>query len=139
MHALYTARFEKIYDPVEYQPGDRVWVRNLPHEADKLDPLWTGPCEVLERVGRTARYKVTLPEGVQDVHIDRMKMYLPRVDGTKIALHYYRPHRDVPEDDSWTVEKIVVHRIRGGRHQWRVRWQGFVETFDSWEPAKSFV
>ena len=120
-------------------PGDRVWVRNLPHESNKLDPLWTGPCEILSRVGQTARYQVAFPDSIQDVHADRLKMYLPTIDGDKIKLHYYRPHCDLPEDDSWIVAKILGHRLRGGKLQWRVRWRGYDESYDSWEPAASFV
>ena len=33
-----------------YQPGDRVWVKVLPHDKDKLSPLWMGPCEVMRHV-----------------------------------------------------------------------------------------
>ena len=97
---------------MEFEAGDRVWVRNLPHEGDKLDPLWSGPAEVLERVGLRGRYKVALGGSVIDVHADRLKMYLPHVYGTKIVLNYYRPHREVPEDDSNVVESILRHRVR---------------------------
>ena len=85
--------------------GDRVWVRNLPQDASKLDPLWTGPCEILGRVGNTGRYQVAFPDKVEDVHMERLKMYLPKIDGTKIQLHYYRPHQDIPDDASIVLEK----------------------------------
>ena len=139
IHETVAERYRSNHTATEYQFGDRVWVRNLPQDGDKLDPLWTGPCEILARIGNTGHYTVAFPEGVQDVHSDRLKMYLPKVDGTKISLHYYRPHRDVPEDDSLVLEKIVAHRVRGGRHQWRVRWKGYDDSFDSWEPASSFI
>ena len=139
IHDALSARYKSSHKEFEYQPGDRVWVRNLAHDASKLDPLWTGPCEVLARAGNTGRYHIAFPEGIQDVHMERLKLYLPKPDGIKIPLHYYRPHRDLPEDDSLVLEKIVGHRIRGGRHQWRVRWKGYDESFDSWEPANSFV
>ena len=124
---------------VEYHPGDRVWVRNLPHEADKLDPLWTGPCEVLSRVNQTSRYRVAIPTSIQDVHSDRLQLYIPKIDGEKIQLYYYRPAKDVPEDDAEVVEKILDHRRHNGTLQWKVRWRGYDESHDTWEPASSFL
>ena len=76
---------------------------------------------------------------ITDVHADRLKMYLPHVDGSKIALHFYKPHRAVPEDDSLVVERITGHRTRNGERQWKVRWKGYDADFDSWEPASSFI
>ena len=139
-HAQLSQKFRETHTCVEFHPGDRVWIRNLPHEGNKLDPLWTGPCEVLERIGLRGRYQVAIQGDVVDVHIDRMKMYLPHVDGTKIVLNYYKPHRQVPEDDKdLVVDKILAHRIRGGERQWKVHWKGHDHDFDSWEPAASFV
>ena len=114
-------------------------VRNRAVEAGKLEPLWTVPCEVLGRTGTTGRYTIAFPEGNREIHMERLKMYLPRIDGTKIKLHYYRPHVDIPEDDSWVVETILRHRIHQGKHQWLVRWRGYDATHDSWEPARTFV
>ena len=100
IHDTIAERYQSTRREIAFQFGDRVWVRNLPHEANKLDTLWTGPCEILQRIGNSSRYTVALPEGVQDIHTDRLKMYLPKLNGSKIVLHYYRPQRDVPEDDS---------------------------------------
>ena len=117
-----------------------MWVRKLPHEViDKLHPLWTGPCEVIRRIGNTARYVVSHPSGEQDVHTDRLNLYLPALDGERLPLHYYRPHRDVPHDDAYEVEAIVAHRVSRGLRQCRVRWKGYDESLDTWEPASSFV
>ena len=139
IHQQHSERYLRKHKNIVYEPGDRVWVRNLPHEGNKLDPLWTGPCEVLGRVGNTGRYQIAMTTSVQDVHSERLKMYLPMVHGERVRLHYYKPQHDVPEDDSMVVEAIIGHRVRGGKHQWRVRWKGYDESFDSWEPAASFV
>ena len=139
LHEKLSANYRQHHKCVEFKVGDRVWVRKLPQQGDKLDPLWTGPCEIVGRMGSTARYQVAVQDEIVDVHADRLKMYLPHVDGTKIELQYYRPHRDVPEDDTHVVEAIVGHRHRYGKLQWRVRWQGYDESFDTWEPARSFV
>ena len=60
LHARLSQRYRATHTCVEYQQGDRVWVRNLPHEGNKLDPLWTGPCEVVDRIGNCGRYQVAI-------------------------------------------------------------------------------
>ena len=82
-----------------------MWVRNLPHEGNKLDPLWTGPCEILSRVGNTGRYQIAMTDSIQDVYSERLKMYLPMVHGERIRLRYYKPQQNVPEDDALVVER----------------------------------
>ena len=139
LHAKLTQKFKETHVCKEYRRGDRVWVRNLPHEGNKLDPLWTGPCEILDRIGNRGRYQVGIQDQVVDVHADRLKMYLPHVDGTKIVLNYYKPQTKVPEDDTYVVEKIMEHRTRNGKCQWKVNWQGYDHSYDTWEPASSFV
>ena len=90
-------------------------------------------------MGLRGRYKVALGGSILEVHTDRLKLCLPHVDGSKIVLNYYRPHRKVPEDDTMVVEKILKHRVRDGQHQWYVRWKGYDNTHNTWEPASSFV
>ena len=80
-----------------------------------------------------------MPHGTEDIHVDRLKPYLPMLSGIKLTLHYYKPHVDIPHDDSHVVEKILAHRIHHGQHQWRVRWQGYDSSHDTWEPASPFV
>lgn len=119
--------FSKKFKNFVYEPGDRVWVRNEKSQStvdDKVDTLYTGPCEILKRVGTTGRYTVALPHGEKDVHMDRFKIYLPALDGTKVPFHFIRPRKDVPQDDTYVVEKILDHRIRNGKHQWLVKWKG---------------
>jgi hypothetical protein len=73
IHAQNAERYRKSHKCVEYQPGDRVWVRNLPHQADKLDPLWSGPCEIVELIAKPGRYRFFLPNVVVDVHMNDLK------------------------------------------------------------------
>jgi hypothetical protein len=125
----------------EYAPGDLVWVENSKNRTDstKLDPLWTGPCEILERVAHTGRYKVVLPGGVEDVHMDDFKPYLTPPSGKAIPCLYFKPRNVIPESDEYIVEKILDHKVDKGVHLWRVRWRGYGSEEDTWEPASSFV
>ena len=138
-HDQMTLDFYKNAKPFHLEPGDRVWVKNLPHEKNKLDALYTGPCEVLAHHRGTGKYSVALPDGIQDVHIERLKLYLPRSDGKIIPLMYYQPQPEIPHDDGYVVEKIIGHRMRAGERQWLVKWRGYDDTHNTWEPARNFI
>ena len=48
------------------------------------------------------------------------------------------PARDEEDDedaDVYEVERILDERRQGGRTQFLIRWEGFDEAFDSWEPV----
>src|SRR5688572_11581716 len=60
--------------PLEFMGGDRVWLRVSPmkgvmrfRKKGKLSPRFTGPYEILERVGEVA-YKLALPPSLSAVH-----------------------------------------------------------------------
>ena len=135
LHERYVMKLKEF----NYETGDKVWVRNLPHEGDKLDPLYTGPCEIVGRIGATGRYTVSMPHGHVDVHQERLKIYLPKIDGLSIPLIYFQPKRDIPQNDDFVVEQIVDHRLRYGQYQWLVKWRGYDSSENTWEPASSFL
>ena len=97
------------------------------------------PCEIIERYGTTGQYKVGLPNGAEDVHLEDMKPYLASVDGKAIPCCYFKPKPKIPHSDTYVVDKILEHRIKNGRHKWKVRWRGYGEEGDTWEPASSFI
>ena len=139
VHAKFKLSFQKKHPNVQYQPGDRVWVRRRKGEGSKLHTLWHGPCEVLSRHGSTGRYTIQLPKGPEDLHMDSLKPYFPSLNDTKVRLHYYKPAGGLPEDDSYAVEKILEHRLLRGQHQWLVKWKGYDDSANSWEPMSSFL
>ena len=68
-----------------------------------------------------------------------MKPYLATVYGKAIPCCYFKPKPKTPHSDTYVVEKILDHRINNGRHEWKVRWRGYGEEDDTWEPASSFI
>ena len=136
VHEKERSRYQRDHQSVFYQPGEKVWLKVLPKDKDKLDPLWMGPCEILKHV-HSGRYTVLTPYGDEDHHMDAMKPYTPELTGKSIPFLYYKP-TTVPEGDTWIVEKILKHRkSRDGRLQWLVKWRGYEKT--SWENAEQFV
>jgi hypothetical protein len=71
--------------------------------------------------------------------MERLKLYLPTLKGESLRLQYFKPFKDLPTSDRYVIEKILGHRIVGGKHQWKVRWQGYDASADTWEPASAFL
>jgi transposase InsO family protein len=135
VHTEQTQRYKAKYRVQMFEAGDRVWVRVRPAVGAKLEPLWQGPCEILDHIDK-GRYSVALPEGPEDLHTADLKPYLHSLNGTQIPLRYFKP-RQTPETAATTVvDRILGHRTRAGRLQWNVRWKDGSET---WEFARSFV
>ena len=140
VHNRLTGKFEKKHKVTPFVAGDAVWVRrknvDVPH---KLHPLHRGPCEVVEVV-RPNRYRVSTPTGIQEFHGEDLKPYVPEPGTNGVPYHYYCPPEDVPEKDTWIIEKIVGHRKdRSGRLQWKCRWRNYGPEEDTWEFAENFV
>ena len=141
LHDKARLRFQKEYGNPVFEPGDRVWVRNMKirMDANKLDPQWIGPCEILERVANSGRYRVALPDGVEDVHMNDFKPYVSPPDSKGIPFLHFKPRQALPETDDYVVEKILDHKIVKGQHFWRVRWKGYGSEEDTWEPVSCFL
>ena len=61
IHDEFSAKYLTEHPPLNFEPGDRVWLKTIrkPGES-KLDRLWVGPAEILERLS-AGRYRIAGP------------------------------------------------------------------------------
>ena len=141
IHSKIAARYKKIFTGKRYAKGENVWLNVLqktPKETDKkLDIRWLGPCEILEHIVE-GRYKISHPvSGELEVHMDRLKPYMPTLEGKPYPLHYFCPQgTPVESDDRWEVDKILGHRGKGEDMAWKFLWKAGDIT---WEKKGQFV
>lgn len=135
---------------VSYNAGDKVWVHRsalLPPSAEpqhrdaksKLLPLWNGPLKVVAMRGPNA-VKVDLTGTQWRAHpvfnVEKVKPFVPNFrEWTDPDLQAQQPQ----PDGEMVVGAIVGTRIRRGRRQWLIRWQGMGRAYDSWHPLENFV
>ena len=83
---------------------------NPERDKKKLDIRWLGPCEIFEDIIE-GRYKILHPvSGEMDVHMDRLKPYMPTMNGDSYPLHYfYPPVIPAEKEDPWEVDQILGH------------------------------
>jgi hypothetical protein len=139
-----TQSMSKYYDSkrknMAYSVGDKVLlatrhIRTL-RVSKKLADQFIGPFKVLERIGHNA-YRLNLPAKYGKLHhtfhVSLLEEYHAR-DGVEPPAPV-----DIEGDEEWVVERILDERGGGKSKQYYVRWAGFSEAHDSWEPARHLL
>jgi glycosylphosphatidylinositol phospholipase D len=108
--------------------------------ANKLNPKFIGPFEIIERVGEVA-YKLKLPHELvkNNVHpVFHASLLKPYIISERFnEREPLRPPADVITNDGeekWEVEKILKKRKYRNRIQYLVMWKGYPLHEATWEP-----
>lgn len=142
LHAV--AKQEKYYNmkrnPAEFSVGDQVLLsmKNLRtwRPSKKLDQRWTGPFEIINTVGRQA-YTLRLPNIYSRLH--------PTFHVSLLKKAQRRPGEEDPEpqpividdEEEWEVEAILDEREYRGQTKYLVKWLGYPDYENSWEPLSN--
>ena len=124
-----------------YQLGDNVWLegRNLTttYPMVKLAPRRYGPFPITRVISHTS-YQLKLPPQWKIHNIFHATLLTPYKE---MALNGNRNQEPAPElingQPEWEVEQILCVRRYRCQVQYLVRWKGFSEAHDSWEPASN--
>ena len=136
---------------VTYLPGDEVLLstKKLKMTGDdlnwakhKLLPRYIGPYTIKEVINKVAM-KLILPASTKIhpvFHISMLKMYRNPVDD-HLAKKVPQPLDWLEGVPTFEVEAILGHRFEKARKkkpslQYLIRWAGFDESHDSWEPEE---
>ena len=146
-----TAETMKKYYDRKRQPsqahkvGDKVYLEGLnltiARPMTKLSDKRYGPFKIVKKVGPSA-YKLRLPQRWKRVH-DVFNEYLltpfrsPSYPSQQARLPDEPPdlEADDPDKAVYDVEAILGARVRRGNLQYLVKWLGYSDEENSWEPA----
>jgi hypothetical protein len=129
--------------PHIFLPGQKVWLSAkdiaLTSASRKLAVRQLGPYEVTERTGELT-YRLALPPAMRQhpvFHVDRLSPW----EGNDV--HGYQPPPPDPiEVDNaleYEVDQILDSRKYRNQLQYLVKWQGYDQGHNSWEPATNLT
>ena len=115
----------------------------------KLLPRFIGPYKIIEVINPVA-YRVDLPSSLRLHNVFHVSLLKPYLDGTAAFPDREQIVRPPPEelneegDELWEVEEVVDKRIKKigkGRRkrnvvEYLVKWKGYPEWENSWEPEQ---
>jgi hypothetical protein len=127
-------------NPTLFAEGSYVLVSHKVRPPSKLSPKWFGPMAVVRQIG-TNSYAVqdlnTL--AIKEFHASRLKLY--NADRTPDPLQVA-----VQDTEEYIVEIILDHKTPPNvrkrdkfKFQFLVKWLGFDDSFNSWEPYAIFA
>src|SRR6202795_3423061 len=124
----------------DFKPRDRVWLDSSNIKTTRLSTKLAhrrlGPYVIDRQVGNRA-YKLKLPPSLRALH-----NVFPVVKLTPTPLDPIPGHRPAPPPapvlvegvEEYTVEEILNSCLRYGRVEYLVKWKGFDDVANSWEP-----
>ena len=126
----------------QYGVGDKVWLEAknlaLPYQTHKLAPRRHGPFTITKRISPVA-YRLQLPAAWTIHDVFHASLLTPYQETDQHGDNFTRPPPDLVQgEEEFEVESIRGHRSygRAGELQYLVKWKGYPEADNSWEPAE---
>ncbi|GAA5985616.1 hypothetical protein JCM11641_004993 [Rhodosporidiobolus odoratus] len=134
---------------VEYEVEDMVMVDSADWRsrykskggdvrAAKLFPRWDGPYAITDSSPSTSTYRLALPPDDRShptFHSSKLKRYIANDAEVFVQREPPRPEpMDVEGIDEYIVEHIVDEKGRGKTQKFLVKWVGYPESENTWEP-----
>jgi Chromo (CHRromatin Organisation MOdifier) domain len=130
--------------PCQYSIGDKVWLEatNLKTKqpTKKMDDKQVGPFKILKKVS-IAAYKLKLPSTWRHHSVFNESLLTPYIAPKFPSQTIPRPPPELDEEGVplYEVEKILSSRkVRRGT-QYLVKWKGYPELENTWEPEQNLT
>ncbi|GAA5977503.1 hypothetical protein JCM11641_000983 [Rhodosporidiobolus odoratus] len=133
----------------EFKVGDLVMVDSADRRsryktkggdvrAAKLFPRWDRPYPVEAAFASSSTYRLTLPPDDRAhpvFHSSKLKRYIPNDASLHSSREPPRPEPiDVEGEKEYIVEAIVDEKGKGRRRRSLVKWEGYLDSDNTWEP-----
>ena len=127
---------KRLKGPI-FKRGDMVYLirRNIrtTRPNDKLDFKKLGPFEVLEKIS-TSNYKLSLPAKAKIHPVFHVSLLEPAPVGAR-----KQHHVEIEEEQEYEPEKILDSQDRNGEIHYLIKWKGYNNSENTWEPVKNLT
>ena len=130
----------------QFKVGDHVWLSaediNLQLSSEKLGDWQLGPYEVIEKIGNL-NYKLDLPRSLERIHpvihVDKLYPFKGNIINGKLEVELEPVYLEEEDEPEYEVEKLLDSRIRWRRIEYLVKWKGYDDGHNSWEPVTNLT
>jgi len=129
--------YDKKVQSVPFKVGDKVLLnlKNYQTTERALQPQYKGPFKIIEKLSLVTfqlrippRYRVLHPV----FHASKLTQYSEStIHGQKATPP---PPTLIQGQEEWEVEKILDSRQRQGKNEYLVKWKGYTQGDNTWEP-----
>ena len=124
-----------------FSPGDQVWLlkpKSLSSQS-KLEPRWTGPMTVQQRLGNSCYSLIDLYRDTHAAHLDQIKIFKDNLVGERTLLEFQGPTH-FPVRKSSQTGTIIDHRCLTPKNpEFLVNWNNEDISEGVWEKPSTFL
>jgi transposase InsO family protein len=125
----------------QYKPGDKVWLSTkdlaTTRPSRKLMEKQIGPYTITDVISPNA-VKLKLPRSIRidaPINVSRLRPYKPpTLPGQQITP---QSPIEIEGEPEYEVEQILDSRLRRNKLQFLVKWKGYTNENNSWEPEEN--
>jgi hypothetical protein len=131
---------KNVRDAPHYKVGDKVWLsaKNITTTAPskKLAAKQLGPYRILSKVGELD-YELDLPVAMKIHPIFHVQLLHPHTESNiEGRIQLPPPPIIIEGEEEFEVEKVLDSRLFRRSFQYLVKWKGFSDSENTWQPAK---
>lgn len=119
--------------------GDKVYLltKNLRtrRPTKKLDKVKVGPFFISKQIS-PVNFRLELPKDAKIHPVFHISLLEPADAGTPVQKDF---HYQADGNDEWEVESIIQHRKRNNNDEYLVKWLGYPDSENTWEPVTNLT
>ena len=139
-HSRMAERIKSNYKP--FRVGQKVWLttKNLKMNiSPKFMPKAEGPFTIIKKLGYLT-YQLELLKTWKIHNNFHAVMLKPYIENKTYGVHFNKPPPDiVNKEEEYKVEKILSSRRHGSNYKYLIKWKGYPNSDNLWEPEENLV